>query len=424
MPFIEPLSLMKVINALAAGIMLVYVKKILTSLNIHFANYFVFFIGTCFGVMRFATENETYLLPLLFSVMGTHLFLVYTQRKLLKYLFLSALCFATSALFHQIHIFWYLGFILALFLENKKDIKQWMVFSVTGGLLISVTYLFFYTYSSYYLGKGFLHFVLNDLYAGQVQTMIGWSNVIMTPISFIRSFVQVHGYMWRMFQMNGFLWIIPVILLFVLFVCIKALFKYSKMEKSSNTAFSKAVFYAFIFHFFFAFYSVGNAEFMVMLPLLMVLWAVGRINMPTKPIFFLAFSLLIWNVVFGLAPLHFLDLDGSKELSQVVKENQGSNWLLNEPQKIENIVYYETGNPINAVTMLRENDLKSILKYPPQHFELYTDLLGSDKLLNRQSFLHDAELSSLFAGAKIEKMDSISFFGGQKQISKIYLNAE
>ena len=122
------------------------------------------------------------------------------------------------------------------------------------------------------------------------------------------------------------------------FVSIKTILKYSTKQVSEFGLVSKAIFWAFILQFSFAFYSVGNAEFMVMLPVLIILWAVLNFDIPTKPVFYISLMLLFWNVVFGLSPAHFLDLDGSNQLLAKMNKYPNAKWIVDEPQKMENMM--------------------------------------------------------------------------------------
>lgn len=416
--FIQPLVLMKVINALAAGMCLFIFQRILKEIQINYTHYFVLFVGSCFGMMRYATENETYILPLLCSLFGTLYFIKNIKLQKNSCLIFSGLWFGVGVLFHQIHGLWYLGFAIPLLLNF--NFKKVFIFLASGGALVVSVYLIAYNYSKF--PTGILQFVLHDVYAGQVNTSISLNNFIMTPISFIRTFIQVHGYMKPLLMANPILFVLPVAFLIVGFVSIKTILKYSTKQVSEFGLFSKAVFWTFILQFCFAFYSVGNAEFMVMLPLLMVLWLVLNFDIPTKPIYYISLMLLLWNVVFGLSPAHFLDLDGSRPLIAKMEKYPNAKWIVDEPQKIENMLdYYIEVNASNGkvIRPFINDTLQITLIKNFAKTELLTNCFNNGRHFGRQSLTiasHDFDRYHNFNHTKI---DSVKYFGGTYFIEKL-----
>jgi hypothetical protein len=418
MSFVQPLVLMKLLNALAAGISLFIFQRILKELQINCTHYFVLFVGACFGMMRYAAENETYILPLLCSLLGTLCFIKNIKLQKNSFLIFSGLWFGLGVLFHQIHGLWYLGFAIPL-LANF-NLKKAFVFMASGGVLVISVYILAYTTSK--SATGIIKFVLHDVYAGQVNTSISLTNFIMTPISFIRTFIQVHGYMKPLLMANPLLLILPIAFLVIGFVSIKTLLKYSTKQASEFGVVSKAIFWSFILQFSFAFYSVGNAEFMVMLPVLIVLWVVLNFHIPTKPVFYISLMLLFWNIVFGLSPAHFLDLDGSKQLMAKMEKYPNAKWIVDEPQKIENMLDYYTGVNASNGKVIRPfiNDtLQITLIKNLAKTELLTNCFNNGKHFGRQSLTitsHDFDDYNNFKHAEI---DSVKYFGGTYFIEKL-----
>lgn len=417
-PSIESLALMKIVNAIGGGLSLMVLQAILKRLKVNNASYFIAFVAASFGFMRFATENETYILPILFSLGGTLLYLRFLNTHKNTDLVFSGILLGTGVLFHQIHALWYLGFILSAFLDRKEfNWKQKILFAGTGGLLIAGSYILVYTQQPLESAGSFIQFLFNDVYAGRVQTGITLSNFLMTPVSFIRTFLQVHGYMWQMFIDTPALFILPLSFLMITFIAIKTMIQHSKIQKPDFPIFTKAVLFACILHFIFAFYSVGNAEFMVMLPFLLVIWLVTKVNLTTKPVLYLSLIMFAWNIVFGLAPAHFLDLDGSKQILTLVQKNPKDIWVLKEPQKIENMAAYY-GNPSLETTILREDEL-SFHVQQNKSFDgqiVFTDIIDSREGINRQGFLHRKRVAAM-DNFQIKPVDTLFFYGGKRVIS-------
>jgi hypothetical protein len=418
---IDILSVMKVVNALAAGACLFVLYKCFNELNIFKPHYFVILCGSCFGFMRFATENETYILPLLCSLVGTLLFIIYLKTQRYSWLLMASLCFGLGVLFHQIHGFWFAAFgIIMIFNSNSHKLKSGAIFILPGTILIALTYLLVYLNLKNYLlikDNNFVQFIFRDVYAGQVNTQIGLNNFIMTPISFVRSFLQVHGYMKSILLENKVLLIIPLGMLIIGFVSIKSIIKNSKRTVPAFSVLSKGLLTAFLFQLGFAFYSVGNAEFMVMLPILATLYLITKFAIPVKPVLNLALIFLIYNIVFGLAPARFLDLDGSKPLYVIIQKHPNTLWLLHEPQKLENMIEYHMGPNIKPQQIM----LRDIPEQGKQDSIIYTDLIEIEENLNRGNLLNKPKKVARFESYNQEVVDSLTYFGGKKVIYRLTL---
>lgn len=150
--------------------------------------------------MRFATENETYILPLLCSLAGTLLFIVYLKTQRYSWLLMASLFFCGSVFyFIRFMDFRFAAFgMIMVFNKNSHKLKSGAIFVLPGTILIALTYLLVYLNLKNNLlikDHNFVEFIFRDVYAEQVNTQIGLNDFIMTPISFVRSFLQVHGYM-------------------------------------------------------------------------------------------------------------------------------------------------------------------------------------------------------------------------------------
>lgn len=420
-PLTEPLVLMKILNALAAGATLWVTYRILSRLQIQRAAYFALFAGCCFGTMRFATENETYILPLFFSMAATGYFQQYLNEQRLHQLFISGFLFGAGVLFHQIHIFWYLGFIAALLFAGKIKWIHRMMFTASGGLTVAVVYYLTFRLTMFGSGSFLRDFVFHDVAEGRVQTTLQGSNFVMTPISLVRTFVQIHGYMAEMLRAYPVLWLAGFSLIFVAFVCIKRILRFTVPSESARPVFTQALAFSAGLHLLFAFYSVGNAEFMVMLPFLMVLWVACRFSLPTLPVLYLSLSMGIWNILFGLAPHRYFDLDGSRKLLGIMEQKGTFVWIVREPQKMQNMSdYYGArihSGLIYGVHSVQANNM--LLDSQPMPEVLYTDLLDRKETINRQKLLSDPNELLFAQSFKKEKLDSVYYFGGRSFIYKL-----
>ena len=133
----DVLAVMKVVNALfAVGCLcvlfqiLVYLKKTdkevlaLTALA-----------ASCFGLMRFATENENYIIPIFFSLLGCLYLLFYFENSSKKNILLASLFMAVACLFHQVHVWWWLAGLMVLFKKRKT-----IIFYLLPAVIVPVVY--------------------------------------------------------------------------------------------------------------------------------------------------------------------------------------------------------------------------------------------------------------------------------------------
>lgn len=314
---INPIQIFSLINIILGSFTLLIFYKLLNHIKpVKQLNFWLtFLVAFTFGFLRYSSENETYILPLFMSLLGT--FYYYKGRLNLGIFFMTV-----AVLCHQIHIFWLLAFLIPQ--KNKPYSILPCILSIGSLVLCYVLYAKIYNINWYSLP-------FYDVSQGLVTIKPGMMNFIMTPISFIRTFFQIHGSMKDLFIDHPFNFIfilMGIICVFIFLMNLKGILQLYKrfitFVKKPRIIFRNPLFIAIILHFSFAFYSVGNAEFMVMLPFLLILWQYVRIvNLSVMFIHYIGMSLLIWNFSFFVIPTAFYD-------------NQGMQQKLNEIQKIFN----------------------------------------------------------------------------------------
>lgn len=408
------LLILKLINAVSAGVCIYFLGKILKLLKSKKILEFLIFAGSCYGFMRFATEGETYIIPIMFSIVATYFFILFYQNSKTVYLLISGLIFAISILFHQIHIFWFAGFALALLIEYyKKNFSRILIFAFPCLALVFTIYFF----ASLNANSSFINFVFHDYITGKANIFVGLNHFKMLPVSLARTFVQIHGYMFFIFKKYNFL--IGVTLISA---CFTAFFIYKflkslKYHKTEKTVLQRAVLVSFVLQFLFAFYSVSNAEFMVMLPFLVIIWVDLKYDFNKKYLLFFSSFLLMWNLCFGLIPLHFADIDGSKNLLSKVKNET---WIFYNPQKMENMGEYYYG-PNSIKNFSRLDSLEVLLKDKNTKYIL-TDHFNENEGLNRRKLLLKKDkFYNKFNSFERMKVDSFYSSFGKKYIFKVNL---
>jgi hypothetical protein len=231
----------------------------------------IFFAGSSWAVMRFSTENEIYILPVCFSLLGSLLLLKYFSSNKILFLFLAGFFTAFAALIHQIHFFWWLGIFIALIFK-ARSLRILFLYSFPA-IIVPFVYLFVFLFyqNNPFSFDGLLQFVFNDYHTGVAEFSVNSKNFLLTPVSFFRTFIQVHGYMFNILKDR---WLAICILALCMFAFIRSFLAFRSLKLYSVALKSVFVFghvVAFILHFLFAFISHGNAEFMVMLPFLTVI---------------------------------------------------------------------------------------------------------------------------------------------------------
>jgi hypothetical protein len=196
----DVLSLMKLVNsifALFALCIFYIIIKELNKINEETDEIkplsLLLFAGSSFGFMRYSTENETYIIPIFWSLLASYYFLRYLSNNHYKYLILSGFMATTSCLFHQIHIFWYIGLLMATYLYKRQIFSTLII--LTPSLFIPIAYYIALKLDHYDFTKAqnLWQFMLYDYFYGTANTNLNIQNLILGFISFVRNFIQIHG---------------------------------------------------------------------------------------------------------------------------------------------------------------------------------------------------------------------------------------
>jgi len=272
-------------------------------------------IAGCFGLLRFSIENETYILPLFFALLGSHFITNFKNSNSHEYMGFALL--AISVLFHQSYIFWFLAFAI-----NAISRRRFIPLFISASMIV-IFYLLFAIKSN----QSILSFIIHDVDAGLVQVIPNINNLKFTLINGLRTIFQIHGNMLILIQN----WIIVSLigiagLVLVLFGVLHSLRNSTlDLNKVKFTAalrqwLQNPFFTAFLLQLAFAFYSVGNAEFMVMLPILFLLSFHDKVIPVFTHIHQMALGLWIYNGVFFIVPTFMGSFDNvglsSKMLSK------------------------------------------------------------------------------------------------------------
>lgn len=419
---INELGIMKKANAVSGGLSIFVLGRILKNIGAS-KNQIIsllLFAGSAFGFMRFATENETYILPILLSLVGTYYWIESQKTERFFHYFMSGTLLAMACLFHQIHFFWWLGLgiPLLLFPLNKvKTLKSLGAFFLPA-LMVPIIYgLAVYITIGHVYPENFIQFVFQEFYRGNVETEIGLNNILLTGINFIRTWLQIHGNMVKLLDLNPLL-ILPTViavafLSYGVIMCFRQKFIIGK----------KYILYPILtvmaLQFAFAFYSVGNAEFMVMLPALLCIGLVCLKNSEYKTYLFLGIGFLVWNLFLSVIPAHFYQLSGNSKFRDYIMDHTDTMFLVKEKVQMETEILYYTGKyPDNVIPspeycMIKFGNTdfckKRIDSSFQHHKTILTDVYGNESFLNRGQFLSEESNKIFMGNFEKEKVDSLSF---------------
>jgi len=425
------LHFLKIVNAFTAAFTLYILDNILKIRSVEGRSrlLWIIVVASSWGFMRFATENETYILPLFFSVSGSLWLAKYFRNNKSVYLFLAGFFTAFAALFHQIHFFWWLGFPIA-FLFYKIDFKQIFTYALPA-LLVPIVYLMVFYSENAHSADHFFEFLFSKYYSGSAELSIDGRNLILTPINFIRTFLQVHGYMYNLLAQYGLYVFVLVGNMFCFFMALMKIRNLKKRVGYRNQPFTFAHVCVFILQLIFAFISHGNAEFMVMLPFVLAIILSDIFKNSSPFLGYVALGMFSWNMIFGLIPLSKSDVNGDSMVADFIL-NQDSTTnpnvfiLFNRP-RVKNIIDYSTKHEPQA-TLIYIVDFKSKSEVRSFIYDrikegkvVYTDCSQRPKTVSRASLLVDNQANA-FEKFKRQNVDSVEAIAGEYYLTRLYID--
>lgn len=395
----DVLAFTSAINAIFAGFSLWVFNEILLIKSKYQKTFFqILFVGSCYGFCRYATENETYVLPLFFSLSGTLFFIRFQkQNQETKNIILSGVFLSIACLFHQIHFWWWLGVLIALTFQ-QKNLKN-LFFYVTPALLVPMVYIIvYYNYIDHHNFKNIFNFIFSDYYNNHADINIGFIAIPLTIINLIRSIIQIHGNFIYLFEISKIFYTPIILLLITAIIFLFHILKTFKIPKNKNyDVFDTAIIWALSLHVLFAFISDGNAEFLVMAPFLLLLIFINKTTQ--KPFNYLSISVFIWNVTLAISPSFFIKWDNREEICKFYQKEKGGLFILKNKPMVENLYFYKTGiDPALGMVSVptSKKDLTkikdSINLYELNSQKVYTDLFIKDKYVTRGSIVNNYKI--------------------------------
>lgn len=427
-PTIDVLKMMQATNALFAlatlGIAFVALKKICSP---SLSRALVLFCGCTFGMLRFATDGETYIIPLFFCILSTLLFIQEIQADNMKFAFWSGLSFAIACLFHQTALFWGIGLWIGFLVAHKR--RSVILFTLAT-LTIPIVYIVAMpkTEEGCLLTELF-RFMTDYYHSDSADTQLGWKNLIMTPISLFRTIYQVHGNIPTLLKGNFFFIffsIIAVIEAILGFVVWFVVYKANKNNRSRRhlSAIETSHIIAFSLSLLFAFFSHGNAEFMVMLPLCAAFFLYPVLEDYVHVLHCFSISALCWNVMTAIAPSNQYNYYNEEAIVGHIYQHPDASYLLREKNSVSNKYFYRFGErpKANLVRADREERVRELkrenIKNPS--LVIYTDVLSRPTPLSRGTLLGKEDFSCRKSGESFR----ITCHMGDYTLDQITFNEE
>lgn len=420
---VDILLFSKLINSVFQLVNLIIFYKIVTFLKIKEKTklLYILILAFSFSLWRYGTENETYIIPIGFSLLGSYYFLKNIKKGKTFYIILSSLFGVVACLFHQIHFFWWLGIMFGFsFYKRNSKLIYWYL---TPALLVPICYILVLTlYEKQELTLFNLqHFVFNDFYQGSVMTNFGWKGLFFQAINTIRTYFQIHANMYVLIK-NNWVYLIPLILCIVISYSLLKDFKTDKklITKKENDLkiYVKVHIFIFIANYLFAFYNAGNIEFMVMLPFLLILYIAITYDINYKVSQKIVLLLFIWNFSFGIFPNYKYNYYNDTALVDYMIKNKEKTFIVKNHTTITQY-FYKTGidNPKNIFQLhkINEDTLNELIKV---NNEIYSDVINKPEIFNKEKMtLNNQGIN--FTKYQKEKLFSYEGFYGKTTVIKI-----
>lgn len=430
---IDALALLKVLNGLVAGACLYVLGKILTKRGVakkEVVNWMLF-AGGSFGLMRFAVDSETYVMPLLLSLAGSYCVFFYPKNKSSRdsvrafcktplQLILGGLLLASACLFHQLHVWWWLGILVGVFFS--KGWKSALYYAVPA-MVVPLAYglVVWRELGEVPDVEALLSFVLHDFAREDVQVDLGLKSLLLTPVSLFRTFFQVHGSVWLFLQKLPLLWLT---VLGTVFCVGKALLRKWPIIffKQSGDTFSNTHALILILHFLFAMLSHGNAEFMVMIPFLIPLAAGTGFRIAPKTVVWLAAAMWIWNLSLAIVPQHFASIHDDAAVAEQIYQEPNAHFILANKHTVANQYYYHYGDTLyQRLHDFPPRDPERLCALQALGVAIYSDVPDRPVLLSRGSMLAKEHQSTL---TKENQKIDLQGFAGAYALWKVGVGCE
>lgn len=429
------------LNALAAGASLLALGRLLSRAGAPLAAIpaWLLLVGSCFGLLRFATDDEAYIQPLLLALLASLAWAralyapVAAGLRRAGWLLLAGLLAVLACLVHQLMVWWWLGLLLGLRPWRGRPALLAGLSYAAPALLVPLAYALAAPGGGV---AGVVQFALHDYLTGAAQVELGAKSLLLIPISLVRTVVQVHGNMlpllrrWPLGLGGAALASLALGAYGALGARLARQTACPARDNSEARSPARTVrrTHALIgvLHLGFAAQAAGNAEFMVMLPALAAVALAGGVlgAWPPRRLAALATAVLSWNLAFGLVPAAVLDYTDPGLRARVLGQPRA--WfLLRDPNLLRNQLHYYTGRPGRAprIVGLAGQEAGAFRAWVAARLAagelVYTDALGENQPLDRARLTQGDAVRALLAGWPAVPVDSVQTFLGWRYLWRV-----
>ncbi len=271
----------------------------------------ILFVASSFVFIRYSTENETYIFPIFFTLLGW--FFQLRNQSLSSILF-----YTLSVGFHQTYLLICIPLILDPVPKNStyyspisnKFIHLHKYISIKKTHFLHLFLFFLLVFGGYYFAakiynRPFQNVFFQDVQAGLVQTVPNWKNLLFGFINTIRVFIQIHGEIQYQLLNTWPIWV-GIVLIFLLFIWNNPYINYHINLPLRKSIPISGPLFSLIVTWLFALYSVGNLEFMAIIPffIAIICFKCNPLEIQHSPfkINGLPLMLLIWNLTVYTLP--------------------------------------------------------------------------------------------------------------------------
>jgi hypothetical protein len=393
-PNLDVLKLCTIFNALATGGILLTTAFILRKLKVANAQrvLWLLFIGFSFGIWRFSLENESYLIGGLFSLLGSNCFLNYLRRPAKSSLAYAGLFASFGILMHQIQLFWWLGLFVACLLFLKK--KQSVLYFLLPTLILPIAYVlvFLHTQGQTLSAGNMLAYLLHDYIHGNASVRLALRDqILFIGVACVRTFLQVYPYILILLK-NNIVYFLPLAAtvlyaIFSLKIIVgkrSTMFKKIPLRSVMVKGFVWAHIWIAVLQAGFAFYSSGNAEFMIMTPVLMALVIAPKLRVNNQWFAATVATMFIWNMMYGAYPMfNYKLIDQSEKVAYLQAHPEAR--FISLTNLIQNQNEYLGGRNEQLYTD-DQLTLERVQSWVDSGYTVLTDMPDDYKIISRGTF--------------------------------------
>lgn len=381
----------------------------------------VLLLAFSFSPWRYGTENETYILPITFSLLGSWFWLKNIYYNKQHYILLAGLSAALACLFHQIHFFWWLGIGIGVYL-SRKQFKSVSLY-VLPALLVPLSYILvlrFYEHQelSWY---NLQHFVFHDFYQGNVDTNYSWKSLFFQVVSTVRTFVQVHPNIYFLIKTNV-IYILPLALALIWLTSmlwhIRKGIKIKRTDYSVPKAFVNIHLLILLLNYLFALFSQGNVEFMVMIPFLIALYVGVRFEIHQKYLVQIIGLLLVWNFMYAILPNHIYNYYNDKVFVDYMIAHPEHTYVVKNMPAYNQYAYMTGKDQACNIIIFSKLSVEDFQKLLEEEKEIYTDCIAKPEILNRDKIM-TAKQGIDFKSLQTQALFSYTGFYGTSTVYRL-----